>query len=165
MKDHLKNPNLYFIAVPIVATLFVIFVVAISLPAANGKLKEKQDDYGQVKRLITRIVELDRDRLYFKAKQEDSGEFDYSSAVVEIAKLVRMSNYDCSTTPPNRSGGKLRKRANVDIKVVDIEKLSKFISLILLRWPDLKCSKLTIDKLPAGKDSWKANIQFVYTYQ
>ncbi len=165
MKDYFKNPNLYYIAVPIAVTAFVIFVIVFSLPAANRKWQKQQKDYERGRQLITNIVRLDPERLNYKARKDSSGEFDYSVAVEEITKLVKISNCRFSGGKLVKSGGKSIKRADITIDPVDIETLSRFISQILLRWPDLECDRLSIDKLPAGKDSWKATIKFVYTYQ
>ncbi|RKY06074.1 MAG: hypothetical protein DRP66_09520 [Planctomycetota bacterium] len=167
MKDYYKKANLYYTAVPLVAMAFVIFVAAISLPAAGRKWKKKQDEYLKAKSLIEKIVKLDPERLNYKARKGASGEFDYSTAVVEITKLVKISssNYSLRGHGVTKSGGKLRKSADITIEKVNIEKLSQFISQILLRWPDLKCDRLSIDKDPGGKDLWKATMKFVYTYQ
>lgn len=165
MKDYFKNPNLYYIAVPLAVTAFVIFVIAFSLPAANRKWQEQQEDYKRAKQLITNIVRLDPERLNYKAKKDSSGEFDYSVAVEEITKLVKIPSSNFRGGRTLKSGGKLRKSADISIEPVNIETLSRFISQILLRWPDLECDRLSIDKLPAGKDSWKASMKFIYTYE
>jgi len=167
MKDYFKNPNLYYIAVPLAVTAFVIFLVAFSLPAANRKWQKQQEDFERGRQLITKILTLDPERLNYKARKAISGEFDYSVAVEEITKLVKIpsSNYSLRGGRTLKSGGKLRKSADISIEPVDIETLSRFISQILLRWPDLECDRLSIDKLPAGKDSWKSSMKFVYTYQ
>ncbi len=167
MKDYYKKANLYYTAVPIVATVFVIFVATISLPAASRKWKNKQEDYSKSENLIRKIVALDPERLNYEARKGSSGEFDYSTAVVEITKLVKISssNYSLRGHGVTKSGGKLRKSADVTIEKVGIEALSRFISQILLRWPNLQCDRLSIDKDPEGKDLWKATMKFVYTYQ
>ncbi len=167
MKDYFKNPNLYYIAVPLAVTAFVIFVVVFSLPAANRKWQKQQEDDKRAKQLITNIVRLDPERLNYKAGKGSSGDFDYSAAVAEITKLVKIpsSNYSLRGGRTLKSGGKLRKSADISIEPVDIETLSRFISQILLRWPDLECDRLSIDKLPAGKDSWKSSMKFIYTYE
>ncbi|MFH1616455.1 MAG: hypothetical protein ABIG61_15380, partial [Planctomycetota bacterium] len=54
--------------------------------------------------------------------------------------------------------------ADVSIKEVDMEKFSQFLSMLLLRWPDLQCDQLKLTKLPAGPDSWKANLKLTYNY-
>ncbi len=167
MKDYYKKANLYYTAVPLVAMAFVIFVAAISLPAASRKWKQKQEDYSKAKSLIGKIVDLDRGRLNYEAKKGSSGEFDFSTAVVEITKLVKISssNYSLRGHGLTKSGGKLRKSADITIDKIKIETLSRFISQILLRWPDLQCDRLSIDKDSGGKDLWKATMKFVYTYQ
>ncbi len=167
MKDYYKKANLYYAAVPLVAMAFVLFVAAISLPAAGRKWKNKQEDYSKAKNLIEKIVALDPERLNYEVKKGSSGEFDYSTAVVEIIKLVKIpeSNYSLRGHGMTKSGGKLRKSADVTLEKIGIETLSRFISQILLRWPDLQCDRLSIDKDPGGKDLWKATMKFVYTYQ
>lgn len=167
MRDYYKKANLYYAAVPLVATVFVIFVAAISLPAASRKWKNKQEDYSKAERLIRKIAALDPERLNYEAEKGSSGEFDYSTAVVEITKLVKIAsaNYSLRGHGMTKSGGKLRKSADVTIEKVGIEALSRFISQILLRWPDLQCDRLSIDTDPGGKDLWKATMKFVYTYQ
>ncbi len=165
MKDYFKNPNLYYIAVPIAVTAFVIFVIAFSLPAANRKWQKQQEDDKRAKQLITNIVRLDPERLNYKARKGGSGDFDYSEAVEEITKLVKIPSANFRGGKTLRSGGKKRKSADISIEPVNIETLSRFISQILLRWPDLECDRLSIDKLPAGKDSWKASMRFIYTFE
>ncbi len=167
MKDYFKNPNLYYIAVPLAATVWVIFVAVFSLPAANSKWEKKQEDYKRAQRLIAKIVTLAPERLNYEAKKDSSGEFDYSIAVEEITKLVKIPSSNLALTGRKtlRSGGKPRRSADISIEPVDIETLSRFISQILLRWPDLECDRLSIDKLPAGKDSWKASMKFIYTFE
>ena len=167
MKDYFKNPNLYYIAVPLAVTVFVIFVIAFSLPAANRKWQKQQEDDKRAKQLITNIVRLDPERLNYEARKDSSGDFDYSVAVDEITKLVKIpsSYYSLSGGRTLRSGGKKRTSADISIEPVNIETLSRFISQILLRWPDLECDRLSIDKLPAGKDSWKASMKFIYTFE
>lgn len=58
MKDYYKKANFYYTAVPLVVMAFVIFVAAISLPAASRKWKNKQDDYGKAKSLIEEGFDL-----------------------------------------------------------------------------------------------------------
>ena len=167
MRDYYKKANFYYAAVPLVAIVFVLFVAAISMPAASRKWKNKQADYLKAKELIEKIVALDPERLNYKAKKGSSGEFDYSTAVVEVTTLVKIaeSNYSLRGHGVTKSGGKLRKSADVTIEKANIETLSRFISQILLRWPNLQCERLSIDTDPGGKDLWKATMKFVYTYQ
>ncbi len=167
MKDYFKNPNLYYIAVPLAATVWVIFVAVFSLPAANSKWEKKQEDYKQAQRLIAKIVTLAPERLNYEAKKNSSGEFDYSIAIEEIRKLVKIPSSNLSLTGRKtlRSGGKPRRSADISIKPIDIETLSRFVSQILLHWPDLECNRLSITKLPARKDSWNAVVKFIYTYE
>ena len=167
MKDYLKNSNFYYILVPVVACAWVIFVTTVSLRAANKNWDAKKNEWDTSQKTITQILTLDRERLNFKVQKEATGEFDYSLAVEEIAKLCKISssNYSITGGRALKSGGKSRKTATVTIKTIDIEQLAKFLSQILLQWPDLECDLLTLTKLKTGKDSWKTSVKFSYTYE
>jgi len=135
-----------------------------SLPAADKKWDKSQSDFNKAQDLIAKIAALDPDRLNYKAEKAGGSKFDYSSAIEEIAKIVAIpsSSYSLVARRPATSGGKEKKSADVTISTVDIETLAKFISQMLLRWSDLECDLLSIDRLPAGKNNWKAVMKFTY---
>jgi hypothetical protein len=163
MKAYLKNPNLYYVVVPVAAALWVLFVMMVSLPAAGRKWDKCRGDYDKAQDLIARIAAIDPDRLT-RANAVSGGKFDYSIAVEEVAKLVKIpsSNYSLTARKPVHSGGKDKQNADVTINVVDIETLARFISQMLLRWSDIECDLLSIDRLPAGKNAWKATMKFTH---
>ena len=167
MKDYLKNSNFYYVLVPVVACAWVILVTTVSLRAANKDWEKQKDEWNASQKTITQILTLDRERLYFKVQKEATGEFDYSIAVEEIAKLcgISSSNYSITGGRALKIGGKSRKTATVTIKIIDIEQLGKFLSQMLLQWPNLECDLLTLTKLKTGKDSWKTSVKFSYTYE
>ena len=163
MKAYLKNPNLYYAVVPVVAVLWVLFVMTISLPAAGRKWDKSRSDYDQAQVLIGKIAAIAPERLN-QANVISGGKFDYSIAIEEVAKLARIppSSYSLTARAPTRSAGKDKKSADVTINTVDIETLAKFLSQVLLRWSDLECDLLSVARLPAGKNVWKATMKFTY---
>lgn len=167
MKDYHKNPNFYYILVPTLACIWVIFASTVSLRAANKKWDMQKSEYDKSLQLMTKILTLDPERLRYKSQKAGSSEFDYSTAVEEIAKLCKISssNYSLRGGKALKRGGKSRKTANITIDVIDIEKLAKFLSQILLRWPNLECDVLTVTKQKSAKDAWKAAMKFTYTFE
>ncbi len=164
MKAYLKNPNFYYMLAPAAAALWIVFVMSVSLPAAEKRWTKTQTDFNRAQDLIARIIALDPDRLQYKTAKGGSSKFDYSTAIQEIATLVKIppSNYSLVARRPVRSGGKEKRSADVTISTVDIETLAKFISQMLLRWSDLECDLLSIDRLSTGKNNWKATMKFTY---
>lgn len=167
MKKYYKNPNFYYILLPLLACIWVLFTSTIALRAANNKWDKQKQEYDQSQQLITKILTLDPDRLNYKSQKAGSTEFDYSSAVEEIAKLCKISssNYSLRGGKALKRGGKSTKTANVTIDIIDVQRLAQFLSQILMRWPDLECGNLTITKQKNAKDAWKAAMQFTYTFE
>lgn len=167
MKDYYKNPNFYYILLPILACCWVLFASTISLRAANNKWDKQKKAYDQSQQLITKILTLDPDRLNYKSQKAGSTEFDYSSAIEEIAKLCKISssNYSLRGGKALKRGGKSTKTANVTINKIDVQQLAQFLSQILIRWPNLECNTLTITKQKNAKDAWKAVMKFTYTFE
>jgi hypothetical protein len=165
MKDYLKNSNFYYVLVPVVACAWVIFVTTVSLGKANKEWDKQKAEWNTSQRMIAQILNLDPERLNIKVDAGFGGEFDYSIAVEETAKLCKISSYSMTSGLALKSAGKGRKTATVTIKTVDIEQLAQFLSQMLQRSPNLECDLLTLTKLKTGKDSWKTSVKFSYTYE
>jgi len=165
MKAYLKNPNLYYIVAPAAAALWVIFLMTVSLPATDKNIKAAQNDYSKAQDLLAKIANIDPGRLHYKAPKNGARQFDYSTAIEEIAGMVKIpsSNYTLVARRPVRTGGKERRSADLTISTVDIETLAKFTSQMLLRWSDLECELMSLDRLSTGKNHWKAIVKFTYS--
>ena len=136
MKDYLKNPNLYFAAAPVAATIWMLFILFVSLPAIEKKLDKSRSDYNKAQDLIAKIAQKDPDRLHYKTEKGSGGKFDYSNAIEEVAKLVKIPSPSYQARKPVRSGGKDKQSADITIDSIDIESLARFVSQMLLRWSD-----------------------------
>jgi hypothetical protein len=84
----------------------------------------------------------------------------------EFASLfsIRTSDFTINTRGETRRAGKRAQSAVLSIKTIDIERMAKFLSTLLIRWPDLQCEILSLDKLPQGKNNWKVDMTLTYYY-
>lgn len=165
-KDIWKNPNFYYIAAPAVAGFFALLTVFVFYPAAVKHWQESEAEYKAAQEWADKLLALQPDRL-LSANQAASAEtFDFTVIVDDFAKVFSISpaNYTISVKGEVKKQGKRAKSATLSIKTIDIEKLTKFVSSMLARWPDLECDVLSLDKGKAGKDDWKADLTLTYYF-
>ena len=166
MKEYYKNPNFYYILTPALAALWLLFVTTAALPRSKKVLEKNYDQATKAEDLILRIYDIDPERLKYQDEKGKSAEFDYTTALDQFTKLcgIASSNYNHSVGREIKRSGRITKSADVTINDVDIENLAKFLSVILIRWPELQCDNLRLTKLKIGKDNWKVTIKFTYYY-
>jgi hypothetical protein len=166
MKDYHKNPNFYYIIIPVLTVFWLLFVSTSALPKSKQELKKTFDASNSAEDLIIKILQTDPDRLNYKNEKGKSSEFDYTTAIDQFAKLcgIAPSKYSYTGGRDVKRSGMKTKSADVSINDVDIETLAKFLSTILIRWPDLKCDLIKLTKLNTGKDNWKVALKFTYYY-
>lgn len=166
IKKYLKNPDFYYITVPVIIAVWTIFVWTVALPASQKKWDREEKQYNDAKKLVTEILTIDPERLNYKDQGNVSGEFDYTTTVDQFARLCAISptNYSLMGGREIKHGGKKSKSADIIINETDVENLAKFISGLLIRWPDLQCEQLKLTKLKSGPDKWKATLKFTYYY-
>lgn len=164
MKDFHKNPNFYYLLIPLLAIIWPVWVIAVSLPDARENQARERKEYINCQVLITDILQLDPERLELAQLRNKAGEFSYASAVEQIAKLCRITSpdYKLHTSAPMKVGGQEIQAAEVTIETVDIARFSKFLATILLRWPNLQCTQLKLTKEKGRPDAWKAKLKFKY---
>jgi len=166
MKDILKNPNFYYIAAPAAAAVFTLLAAFVFYPGAVNQWQDNKTEFNNSKELADKLLALQPDRL-LAAGQAAAGEtFDFTVVVNDFAKTFSISpaNYTTSVKGEVKKQGKLARSATLSIKTIGIENLTKFLSTMLARWPDLECDVLSLDKGKAGKDDWKADITLTYYY-
>ncbi len=166
MKDILRNPNAYFVIVPVAVAIWAVSVMAWSLPAAEKSWVDEQTEYETAKQLLNQILSLDPDRLNYKKAKGSSKEFDYADVVESYAKQqgIPPKNFQVTSRKPMKKKGETVQSADMTIATINIERLAGFLSRILSQWPGLECSKLNLTKLKTGKDAWKVTLKFTYTY-
>lgn len=168
MREIIRNPVLYYIAVPVMVGLWPLLVWAVYLPAAQDDTDRDLTEYGRAEQIMIEILTLDPERLEFAEPNDAATEFSYSGVVNRVASLCDISADNCDV----RSGIIVETRdqksqtANVDLKQVDIVKFAKFLSMIQLRWVNLQCESVKLTKkenLPSN-DVWDVDIKFKYYY-
>lgn len=167
IKKHLKNPLFYYIAVPVVMGVWALVAGAVLFPKAVSNWKESQEEYKTAQDLMAQIIAIEPQRLAYKAeKGAQIGVFDFTAVINEFATSfsIPSANFTLNTRGETRRAGKRARSAVLSIKSIDIEKMTKFLSTMLIRWPDLQCEIMSIEKLPQGKDNWKVDMTLTYYY-
>jgi hypothetical protein len=166
MKDILKNPVLYYIAIPVLAALWPILVFAVYLPAAKANENIQIEQYQKADKIMKDITTLEPDRLNLADTNSITAEFLYNKAVSEIASQCNIPSAKFKLNPSAKipSGGQTTQSANVGLSQVDITTFARFISMIQTRWPNLQCTRISLDKKENGPDVWDISIDFKYYY-
>jgi hypothetical protein len=167
MKDYLKNPMFYYIAVPVVLCVWAILAGAVFYPRAVTAWTNGQEEYKIAQELLAQIIAIEPQRLTHKQEQGSSGgDFDFTKVVNDFAAAFSIppANFTLNTRGETKRAGKRARPATLSIRTIDIEKMSKFLSVMLIRWPDLQCESLTLEKLPQGKNEWRIDMTLTYYY-
>lgn len=168
MRDIYRNPMFYYIAVPVLVGMWPLLGGAVYLPAAQDNVAEQLEQDERAEMIMMEILTLDPERLEFAEPNEAATEFSYGAAVDRVADWCDIPANNCAvhtgvivTTQEQKS-----QTANVDLKLVDIVKFTKFLSMIQLRWADLQCESVKLtrkDNMP-DNDMWDVDIKFKYYY-
>ena len=166
MNKYLKNPIFYMIVVPIAAGLWLLYAWAIAYPASVQKWQDSKAEFDEAQNMIKQILTLEPQRLAYKQEKTGTTEFDYTNVMDQFTKefSIAPDNYTLNVRGVTKREGKNIKGADLSIKTIDIEKLCKFLSAVLARWPELDCDTFRLDKLEVGKNSWKVTLHFTYSY-
>ena len=167
MKEYLKHPFFYYIAIPVVLGVWAITAGAVLYPRAKTAWELGKEDYVNAQDLLAQIVAIEPQRLTHQQKEgEVAGDFDFTPIVNEFATALRIppANFTLNTRPETRRAGKRAQSATLSIQTIDIEKTTMFLSTLLIRWPDLQCERLTLNNLPQGKDNWGVDMTLTYYY-
>ncbi|HBG28328.1 MAG: hypothetical protein A2Y10_02100 [Planctomycetes bacterium GWF2_41_51] len=166
MKEIYKKPIFYYVLIPALISLWPIWLLVFGVPGVKDNLEKSVNDYVEAQKLISQILgELDPQRLDY-AKNKKTGEaFDFITAIDQVTKLVRITptGYRLSTSPIRKiKGGQTNQDASMTIEKINIEKFTKFLSVMHMRWSNLQCSNVTLSKIKGEKDAWKADVRFIY---
>jgi hypothetical protein len=167
MKKYLNNPVFYYIALPAAACLWAALAGLVFYPRATSSWQESQAEYNAAEELLAQIIAVEPQRLAYKQEKGTAVvDFDFTQVINEFASLfsIPSSNFTLNTRGEIRKAGKRARSAVLSIKTIDIEKTTKFLSTMLIRWPDLQCEILSLDKLPQGKNNWKVDMTLTYYY-
>ncbi|MDD5010540.1 MAG: hypothetical protein PHQ00_00280 [Phycisphaerae bacterium] len=165
MKEIYKKPIFYYVLVPIVIGLWPVWLFSVGIPGAEKNLDKEIKDYTEARKLMSEILSLDPQRLDYASSKKTGEDFDYTTAVDQVTRLCRIlpTSYRLSSSPIRRiKGGQKNQDASMTIDRIDIEKFSKFLSTMHMRWSNLQCTNATLTKIKGEKDAWKADIRFMY---
>lgn len=167
MKEYIKNPLFYYVAVPSLLGIWAIAAGVIVYPRAATTLQQEKEDYTAAQELLAQILAIEPQRLaHQQEKGTVSGDFDFTRMVNDFASLFAIppANFTLNTRGETRRAGKRARSATLSVRTIDIEKTAKFLSAMLIRWPELQCESLTLEKLPQGKNSWRVDMTLTYYY-
>lgn len=167
MKIDPKNPTVYYIAIPTLAGLWAVLAGLVFYPGSIEAWEKSQKDFESVEKQVKQLVTLQPKRLAYKVDEKAKPEeFDFSKTINEFAQIfsIAPSNYNPTVRGETKRAGRKTRSATIAIKTIDIEKLTQFLSALLLRWPELKCEVLSIEKVKNTKNNWKVNMSLTYYY-
>ncbi len=165
-RDWMKSRNLYFLAVPAVLGLWILYVGLVSEPAAAKKQTDFETEYKMSQAALLSIIQFDPERLNKKDRKGLGTDFDYSTAIDRLARefSIAANQYEISSKKAAPKEGKMVQTADIKIKNVDIVKLTGFLSRLLTLWPDLECTELTLTRAKGAKDSWETSFKLTYYF-
>jgi hypothetical protein len=166
MKDIYKKPIFYYVLVPIVVGLWPVWLLGLGIPVSRNNLQKEINDYNEAEKLIGEILnDLDPQRLDYAKTKKGGDAFDYTTAIDQVTRFCRIAptDYKLSSGPARTmKGGQKNQDAAVTIDRIDIERLAKFLSVMHMRWVNLQCTNVTLVKIKGEKDTWKADVRFIY---
>jgi hypothetical protein len=161
-----KNPFLYYTIVPLLIGLWPLLIWGAYLPEVERQWNHDKGEYKKAQAIMLEILELDPDRLDY-ANSEDSGyEFDYAIVVDRVASQcgIPPTDYKFSSGPIIKSAGQESQSAKVNLKGIDVTTFTRFMSTIQLRWADLQCTRVKLNKKKGLPDVWDVDLDFKYYY-
>ncbi len=166
MKDFYKNPVLYYILVPSLAALWPLVIALVYLPNTRSIAATEAQQHEEAKVFMGQILDLDPGRLDADSNKAEAKEFDYATAVGQIASSTGISSatYTIDSQQPRVIGDIKTRTATIILQRVDITKFANFLSSIQRRWANLECESIDIDRQKGLVDAWKVTLKFKYYY-
>ncbi len=166
MKDIYKKPIFYYVLAPVLIGIWPLWLLFAAIPSVSNNLDAQIRDYMEAQDLIGQILgELDPQRLDYAKAKKTGDTFDFITAIDQVSKVcgIAPTGYRLSTSPQRKvKGGQSSQDAAMTIERIGIERFTKFISVMHMRWSNLQCTNVTLSKIKGEKDSWKAEVRFIY---
>lgn len=166
MREWLRNPNFYYIAVPVVAAFWAMYARAVMLPEAEQEKQKTRQSYQQTQVVISDILNIAPERLELSEQKQKNAEFDYSTVIEQYARLwnIPSSAYSLHAYPTVRRGKTRTKKAVIKVNDVSVETFAQFYSTMMFEYPDLQCERVKLNRTKASKDSWDISMELNYVY-
>lgn len=165
MKDIYKKPIFWYVAVPALLAIWPMWLIAFGIPNVKTNLTKDANSYVDGEKNIKLILsELDPQRLDYAKKKKVGEGFDFITAFSQVTQLCQIpsNGYSRNISPPRKTKGQANQDAAITIEKINIERFTKFLSVMHMRWSNLQCTNLTLSKIKGEKDLWKADVRFVY---
>jgi len=160
INDLIKNPILYYVAIPLCASVWPLSLAVKYLPA----MTQARDDWAgyvvDANDRIHEILTLDPERLTYARKKGEQVDFEYAVAIEKVARTCGIPRYDLSAGTLTSDS----QTARLKIDDVGITQCAKFLSTLQLHWNALQCTQVTLDKKRDTKDTWSVSLSFIYFY-
>ncbi|MFA5422416.1 MAG: hypothetical protein WC374_00980 [Phycisphaerae bacterium] len=165
-KELLREPILYYIAVPMLLLLWPLMIWLVYLPNTAKSLERDQRLYTESYELAERILILDPDRRSYGSDKKSSG-FDFTVAIDAAARKLGISsaNYTISSKPISKSSRQRSRDCQIVINEIEITRLAEFLSNLQMTWANLQCQRVTLTKKEGLPDAWKVDLTLTYYYQ
>jgi len=167
IKVTLKNPNVYYIAAPIVAAVWALLAAVVYYPGAvKAYEQDMKPEYEKSQELIDQILTIQPQRLQYAIESSSDRPFDFGEVVTTLTGVFEIptSRYTLNVRGEVNKGNKNARSATMEIKEIDVERLARFLATMLTAWPDLECEKLSLEKAKTGKDNWNVDMTLTYYY-
>jgi hypothetical protein len=167
IKKLIRDPQLYYVLVPVVCALWPIWLAIFAMPAAQKAWKQETESYELAQKVTLHIIELDPERLTLAQNRGKIAAFSYPAAVEQVAHSCGIPSAEyklqLSATMKTKEGQQTQD-ADISLKQVDLKAFAKFLSTMQLRWADLQCTSLKLTKQKGAPDIWKADMKLKYYF-
>jgi len=166
MKDLYKSPVFYYVLTPALVALWPLIIALVYMPNTRSIAAAEAQQHEEAKVYMEQILELDPGRLDANSSKAEAKEFDYATAVGQIASSTGISSatYTIDSQQPRVIGDIKTRTATIILQRVDITKFANFLSSIQRRWANLECESIDIDRQKGFVDAWKVTLKFKYYY-
>jgi hypothetical protein len=163
-RDFYKKPIFYYILIPAVVAAWPFSVAFVYLPGANKAYEKEKASYKDANEVMYNILFIDPDRSKSSGAKTTAKEFDYFTAMGDVARSCNIPTPTISSQPARMVDNKKMQEATVILQRVDIAAFAGFLSSLQKRWANLECESLILDKQKGLPDVWKATVKFRYYY-
>ena len=165
MKATFKNPNLYYILVPVLTAVWAVMAGFVFYPNSVKAYEEDiKPEYERTQEWIEKILTIQPQRLQFIGPDGTGRPFDFGEVIttLTLAFDIPTSRYTLNVRGEVSRAGKKARTATIEIKEINIEKMARLLSTMLSGWPDLKCELIGLEKAKTGKDNWNVDMTLTY---
>ncbi len=167
MRNIYRNPMFYYIAVPLLISIWPLSIWLVYLPRAEARLESDKKAYDESRKVMDRILTLDSTRIELTQSNAAEDKFDYGTAVEMAAAKCSILPTNCkmNVRPPRAARDQKTQNAQVMLEGVDIASFAKFVTSLQVTWRSLQCDKIDLTKKKgAVANQWDIDVSLKYYY-